>query len=127
MAGTSSSGRPSERSQIEVHGVQSPPSKPSDLVGVHANELWDIAVESLSHVLRPIDFAILRQCCEVYELFRTTDDLKTKLSASRLFVNLSKQIGLDPSSRRVIKPAKDPKPEPEKDPFDAWLERGGLN
>lgn len=120
------SGRPSEKSQVKLKGEQLPPKKPDDLNGEHANALWDEAVVALSHVLRPVDFAILRLACEAFELAMTDGCPKVRLSASRAFEAMARQIGLTPSSRRVIKPV-DGEQSEEVDPLAKWMERGGLN
>ena len=118
-------GRPSEKSQTKPKGEQSPPVKPDDLIGVYANQLWDEAVKSLEHVLRPIDFAILRLACHAFETAMTDEDPKVRLSAQRVFESHGRQIGLTPSSRRIVKPV-DAVEETDTE-FDDWLKRGGMN
>lgn len=131
------SGRPSETRQIRVRGDQIPPKAPADL-GPHAKRVWDLAVGSLPDVLRPLDEPILRMCCEAYQ---SAMDLKAKMDRSRkfnssihgamcramrLFESHAKQIGLTPSSRRVVKPV-EPGEQDEVSPFEEFLKQGGLN
>jgi len=127
MSGTPLSGRPSVESQIKTLGAQEPPKMPADLKGRFAKQLWKQAVEDLGHVLRPVDFAVLKLCCQSFEMSQTSEDEKVRLSAMRMFASLSHKIGLDPSSRRVVKPAPSEVEPSEPDPFQQWLDRGGLN
>ena len=130
-------GRPAETSQLPLRGGDRPPTKPK-LSGKHANELWDIAVESLPHVLREIDGPVLRLACESYQQAMDCFDLlardrtdeathKMAMSAITKFETLAKSIGLNPHSRRVIKPASGETSEKKDDAFEEWLKRGGLN
>jgi len=129
MSGTPSIGRPSVANQLPTQGEQKPPTLPSDLTGEHAIALWRQAVQDLPHALRQCDFAILRLTCEAYQKAMdafSSGDEKTALASSRLFGTLAKEIGLSPSSRRVVRPAPtDEKQEP--DEFDKWLSRRGLS
>ncbi len=130
-------GRPSEKSQLAVKAGNNPPVMPSDLHGEYAIELWRLAVNGLPHVLREIDGPVLRLCCEAYQVAMdqrmlliaepdNSDALKGMIAAMTKFDSLAKTIGLNPHSRRVIKPA-DGNADNEKDPLTDWLARGGLN
>jgi len=131
-------GRPAEKSQIALRGGNEPPEKPIGLKE-HASELWDLAIESLPHVLRKVDGPVLRLCCDAYQsamdarsiLDKDPTDHKAHarfISAITKFDGLAKGLGLNPHSRRVIKPA-DGEQGGKKtdDAFENWLKRGGLN
>jgi phage terminase small subunit len=49
------------------------------------------------------------------------------MSAITKFETLAKSIGLNPHSRRVIKPVSGEETEKGDDVFEEWLKRGGLN
>ena len=119
-------GRPAETEQLPIKGEQRPPEKPDGL-RQYASELWDLAVESLPHVLRPVDVAVLRLCCEAYQMamdcVADPDMKKEAISAMTKFDSLAKQIGLTPHSRRVIKPAASEKQT--EDPLKVWRDRAG--
>jgi phage terminase small subunit len=128
MAGTGSSGRPSVKHQLEVKGDQGLPDKPDGL-GEHASSMWDLAIESLPHVIRKVDGPILRLACESYqqamdmfEAGKTNDALK----AAKTFDQLAQKIGLSPSARRVVKPveSKDKGVQSEVSEFELWMKRG---
>jgi phage terminase small subunit len=130
MAGTNQSGRPSEKHQLVVLGEQSPPPMPSDLIGDHAQELWAKATESLAHVLRGIDYAILKQCCQAFQIGQDAfekGNAKLALAAFRQYENHAKQIGLTPSSRRIVKAVQEPAESQSDAAVKSWLARGGLN
>lgn len=120
------SGRPSEKTQTKVRGKQEPPVKPADMEGVYANQIWDQAVEALPHILRPVDYGILRMACEAFELAMTSEDEKVRLSAMRAYESCANKIGMTPHSRRIVKPVDNEEPE-QISPLDDWLQRGALN
>ena len=132
-------GRPSETSQLALRGGNQPPEKPESIIGVYANELWDLAIESLPHVLRKVDGPVLSMAClayqramECFEKIGNDPDEdeayhRQAMSAITKFETLAKSIGLNPHSRRVIKPANGEATETKDDAFDEWLKRGGLN
>jgi phage terminase small subunit len=114
--------------QLEVKGDQGLPEKPAGL-GEYASAMWDLAIESLPHVLRKIDGPILRLACEAYQqaaLAFEADDLSAALKASKTFDQLSQKIGLSPSARRVVKPVAsvDKKIASEVSEFELWMKRG---
>ena len=130
-------GRPSEKSQLVVKAGNNPPAVPGDLHGQYAKELWKLAVEALPHVLRELDGPVLRLCCEAYQVAMDQrqllieepdngDALKGMIAAMTKFDSLAKTIGLNPHSRRVIKPA-DVESGEDDDPMTKWLARGALN
>jgi phage terminase small subunit len=135
-AASNGSGRPSEKEQIDLRSGNEPPQLPPDMTGPHAIEMWKLAVESLPHVLRKVDGPVLRLCCESYQLAMDSLALlavdqqnekasRTYISAVTKFDALANRIGLNPSSRRIVKPAKgEATGEGE---FDEWLKRGNLN
>ena len=129
MPGSKGSGRPSETRQLKLHGEQGLPVLPADMTGVHAVELWELAITSLPNVLVKLDFAVLRLCCESYQLAMDclADPKQRKLATSAMsrFESLARQIGLTPHSRRIIKPV-DVETVDENDPYNDWLNRGGL-
>lgn len=118
-------GRPSEKCQTKVKGDQGPPKKPSDL-GEWSSRVWDDAVAALPHILRPLDYAILRVACEAFQMAMTDEDPKVRLQAMRAFESHARQIGLTPSSRRIVKPV-DEVESHENDPFVEFMRKGGLN
>jgi phage terminase small subunit len=132
-------GRPSELSQLAIKGGDHPPEKPIDMKGEFANELWDIALETLPHVLRKVDGPVLRLACESYQqamlCFQVLASEPLDVSANKMamaaitkFETLAKSLGLNPHSRRVIKPANsETQASKEDDPMQEWLRRGGLN
>ena len=122
------SGRPSVKNQLAVMGDQGLPDKPGDL-GELASVMWDLAVDSLPHVLRKIDGPILRLACESYQqamLAFERDDLSAALKATKTFDQLSQKIGLSPSARRIVKPVEkeDGKVKTEVSEFELWMKRG---
>lgn len=130
-------GRPSETAQLELKGGNQPPTKPEAMKGEHAIRMWDLALEALPHVLREVDGPILRLACESYQramdcfALLALDPLDDKahtmaVSAITKFDALAKTLGLNPHSRRVIKPAADEKSK-STDDFSEWMKRGGLN
>jgi len=129
MAGTKSSGRPSVKNQLEVKGDQSPPEMPDDMSEI-AKEVWQLAVESLPHVLRPVDGPILRLACESYasavELFAAGES-KQAVAAARGYEQLASKLGLHPSARRVVRPVEESKSDDDSDIVAKLLRRGGLN
>lgn len=129
MPGNASSGRPSEKYQLPVEGNQEPPEMPDDLDGEHAKKLWKVAVESLPHVLRPIDGPVLHLCCLSFQSaidLANEGDHKMAIAFMRAFELLACKIGLTPHARRVIKPVA-PKQEFPDDPFIEWMSRRGLS
>lgn len=128
MPGSPSSGRPSETRQLKLLGEQGLPVLPTDMTGVHAVALWNEAIDSLPHVLQRLDFAVLRLCCESYQLAMDclSDPKQRKLATSAMsrFESLARQIGLTPHSRRIIKPIEVETVDDEE--FSEWLE-GGLD
>ncbi|HMO13035.1 MAG TPA: hypothetical protein PKA83_02810 [Pirellulaceae bacterium] len=101
---------------------------PKDLKGKHAQELWQVAIKSLAHVLQKPDFAILKQSCQSYQMGQEAQEAgnaKLALAAFRLYESHAKQIGLTPSSRRVVKPISEPE-QTGNDLFSQWLKSGGL-
>lgn len=127
--GTKSSGRPSEKEQLPIRGKAEPPKMPKGM-GEHAQHVWKLAVESLPHVLRPLDEPVLRLCCECYQLAMDglkAGDTKTFLVAVAKYELTANKIGLTPHSRRVIKPVSTTEVTKEESPFDSWFNRGGLN
>lgn len=127
--GTKSSGRPSEKEQLLIKGKQEPPKMPKGL-RPHAAMVWKLAVDSLPHVLRPLDEPVLRLCCEAYQLAMDAleaGETKTFLVAVAKFDLTAGKIGMTPHSRRVIKPVSAKELANEETPFDAWFNRGGLN
>ena len=131
-------GRPSETSQLALKAGNQPPTKPESLKGTWANEMWDLALSALPHVLREVDGPVLRLACESYQqamnCFKVleSDPLDKDvhamaMSAITKFEALAKSIGLNPHSRRVIKPASGEEAGKQDDAFNEWLKRGGLN
>jgi phage terminase small subunit len=132
-------GRPSETSQLALRGGNEPPKKPDGLRGEFANRLWDLAIESLPHVLRKVDEPALEQCCIAYQRVKEMDAIlagdhlnkeahNMMVSAMTKFDSLAKSLGLNPHSRRVIKPADGEQAEKKEDAFEQFLKRsGGLN
>ena len=132
-------GRPSETSQLALRAGNEPPKKPRGMKGKHANELWDLAIESLPHVLRKVDGPVLRLACVAYQRAMDCEERlandpaddeahKMMMSAMTKFDSLAKTIGLNPHSRRVIKPASgETGEEKQEDPFEVWMRNGGLN
>ncbi|MEQ1904762.1 MAG: hypothetical protein ABL888_11295 [Pirellulaceae bacterium] len=106
-------------------GEQVPPAKPDDL-GEFASRVWDDAVVALPHVLRPLDYGILRLACEAFQIAMTVEDAKVRLQAMRAFESHARQIGLTPSSRKTVKPCDDEQ-QPDDDQFNQWMRKGGLN
>lgn len=123
-------GQPEIKKQLKVEGAQSPPKMPRGL-RPHAKKVWELAVDSLPHVLRPLDEPALRLCCEAYQMAMDAienDDSKAFVSAFTKFEAMAGKIGLTPHSRRTIKPADDGKDDKDtEDPFEVWKTRGGLN
>jgi len=125
MAGTKSSGRPSVKHQLEVKGDQGVPEMPEGL-GPHALEMWNLAIESLPHVIRRVDGPILRLACESYEkavVLFAAGETKEAASMAKTFEALASKIGLHPSSRRVVRPVDDEESKDGND-FDKWLAKG---
>lgn len=132
------SGRPSVAKQAKVIGDPKPPKMPDGL-GEHAAYCWRLACDSLPHILRGVDEMYLRGCCEAYghamEMMAALStqpldkDVHTMAMASwRIFDTYARQIGLTPSSRRIVKPADDAKEEAAvKSDYQVWAQRGGLN
>ncbi|MEQ1904750.1 MAG: hypothetical protein ABL888_11230 [Pirellulaceae bacterium] len=117
-------GRPAHKPFVPK-GEQVPPAKPDDL-GEFASRVWDDAVQALPHILRPLDYGILRLACESFQLAMTAKDEKIRLQASRAFESLGRQIGLTPSSRRTVKPFEEIEPIDDDAAFNEWMKRGGL-
>ena len=129
MAGTKTSGRPSETAQLTTKGGQSVPEMPADL-GPHAQKVWQLACEHLPHVLTTLDEPILRLCAEAYQAamdLRGQPGKESKfIAACGKFDALASRLGLTPHSRRVIKPIAEDQATEETD-YDEWFKRGGLN
>ena len=132
------SGRKAETSQVKLRGGDCPPTKPKDMKGEHANECWDLALAALPHVLREVDGPVLRLACEAYQqamvCFKVLESEPLDASANKMamaaitkFEALAKTLGLNPHSRRVIKPASGEEAGKVDDAFSEWMKRGGLN
>ena len=68
MAGNEQSGRPEVKFQLAVKGPQAVPEMPPELDGKpHAKAVWQLAVEALPHVLRPLDGPILTASCLAFQ------------------------------------------------------------
>jgi phage terminase small subunit len=132
-------GRPSETKQISLRAGNQPPTKPKEVSGRYASELWDLAIAALPHVLREIDGPVLSLACLTYERAMECFEKiggdpdederlhKQAVSAITKFETLARSLGLNPHARRVIKPAADEVDTDREDPMMEWLKRGGLN
>ncbi len=127
--GTKASGRPSNKAQIKIMGPQSPPDMPHDLCDV-AREVWELAVEALPHVLRPVDGPALKLACVCYahalRSFKSGDG-KQGASVAKTYIAIADKLGLHPASRNIIRPADEPKGGEDDDIVARLLARGGLN
>jgi len=125
MAGSAKSGRP-RAEQTEVLGSKTPPKKPNDLSGDYASACWDKAIEQMGHCIREVDGPLLRLACEAYQRsmdLRDDGDDNGARKESQVYLQLAKELGLTPSSRRVVKP---PAGKAfESTPFDNWLTKRG--
>jgi phage terminase small subunit len=129
MAGTKASGRPSNRSQIRIEGPQCPPEMPDDLC-VDAQEVWELAVAALPHVLRPVDGPALKLACVCYahaiNAFKNGDG-KHGAAVAKAYIAIADKLGLHPASRNIIRPVEQSKGGEDDDIVAKLLARGGLN
>jgi phage terminase small subunit len=130
MAGTKASGRPSNKAQIKIKGQQSPPTDIPDGLNADGMAVWELAVESLPHVLRPVDGPVLHLAClafqsaiQAYE----SGDQKEGTTQARTYLAIADKLGLHPASRNIVRPADEPKGGEDDDIVARLLARGGLN
>ena len=127
--GTKASGRPSNKAQIKIKGPQNPPTEMP--VGLNADgmRVWDLAIESLPHVLRPVDGPALELACLAFQTavdcYHNGEQDKGTTHA-RAYLAIADKLGLHPASRNIVRPVEEIKGDDD-DIVARLLARGGLN
>jgi phage terminase small subunit len=130
MAGTKASGRPSNKAQIKIKGPQSPPTEIPSCLDENGMRVWDLAIESLPHVLRPVDGPALQLACLAFQSAvhaYDSGDQREGNTQARTYLAIADKLGLHPASRNIVRPADEPKGGEDDDIVAKLLARGGLN